>query len=80
MALTKQDLQAIGKVMDERLLSFSEKVTEPALDNLAEDLRGEIRDLDDKLSAKIDNLDRKVMRITDNHSIKLDKLNKAVFA
>jgi hypothetical protein len=78
MALNNDDKKWIKGAIVEGVVEALNEVMIPAMDNMAEDLRGEIRDLDDKLSTKIDSLDRKVMRITDNHSNKLDDCKKKI--
>lgn len=68
MSLTNDDLVKIGKLMDERMLYFHDKVTGPMVDNVVEVLREEIS----KVSQNTDRIERKLDNITDHRSVRID--------
>lgn len=83
MALTKGDLQKIGEVvekkMDERLLKFSNEVTEPAVGRIVETAINEAKEeLTNHFDGQIAKLERKLDQVTDHHSEKLDDHEKRI--
>jgi len=94
MALTKGDLQAIGKMMDKRFaIAFSDKVLgkiiRRQINNALEDvvfprfdsLEKRFDGLEKKVdrnAKKIDNMDRRVFRVGDRYAERLDEHEKRI--
>lgn len=75
MALTNSDLSKIGnlisdrderlmknigKLMDEKMLDFHEKVTEPMINNVVESLHENINKMESRLNGRMDNFEGKM--------------------
>ena len=90
MRLDKEDLNAIGDMIDEKLLDFHEKVTAPMIgsklldfhekvtapmtDNVVDSLKEEIASTDNK----IDRIERKLDAITDMLAVRVTDHEKRI--
>ena len=74
MKFTKDNLEDLARIMDERLLKFHEEITEPMVNNIYERLHEEVAVVADntyRIEKKLDN-------IADHHSEKIDNHEKRI--
>ena len=81
MTLGKDDLKAIGDLMDEKMLNFHHVVTEPMVDNIVEMLKDEIGEVSNetsKVSRKLDNITDMLAERVTSHEKRITKLEVAI--
>lgn len=74
MKFTKDNLDDLAKIMDERLLKFHEEVTEPMANNIYERMHEEIS----KVENNTFRIEKKLDNISDYHSEKIDDHEKRI--
>lgn len=85
MKFTKDNLEDLAKIMDERLLKFHEEVTEPMTNNIVESLHEDMIKMESRLDERVAivenntyRIEKKLDNIADHHSERIDDHEKRV--